>query len=84
MAGLESPPERCSFGRMSKTEILAELPKLSAQDRGEILEQLWRLEEASGPTEREKNLLNEAQADYDANPSAGASWSEVEARLRQR
>ncbi len=69
---------------MSKTEILAELPKLSAQDRGEILEQLWHLEEAAGPTEREKTLLNEAQAAFDANPSAGAPWSEVEARLRKR
>ena len=27
---------------MSKAEILSELPKLSPQDRGEILEQLWR------------------------------------------
>jgi putative addiction module component (TIGR02574 family) len=69
---------------MSKTEILAELPKLSAQDRGEILEQLWRLEEAAGPTDRERALLNEAQAAFDANPSAGAPWSEVEARLRKR
>ena len=42
------------------------------------------LEEAAGPTEREKTLLNEAQADYDANPTAGAPWREVEARLRGR
>ena len=69
---------------MSKTEILAELPKLSAQDRGEILAHLWRLEENAGPTEREKALLNEAQAAYDANPDAGRPWSEVEARLRKR
>lgn len=69
---------------MSKTEILAELPKLSAQDRSEILEQLWRLEEAAGPTATEKALLNEAQAAYDADPNAGAPWSEVEARLRRR
>jgi hypothetical protein len=66
---------------MSKTEILAELPKRSAQDRGEILEQLWRWQEAAGPAEREKTLLNAAHAAYDANPSAGASWAEVEARL---
>jgi hypothetical protein len=51
---------------MSKTEILAELPKLSAQERGEILEQLWRLEEAAGPSDYEKHALNEAQAAYDA------------------
>lgn len=69
---------------MSKAEILAELPKLSAHDRGEILAQLWRLEESAGPTGREKALLNESQADYDANPTADAPWSEVEARLRQR
>lgn len=69
---------------MTKTEILTALPKLSARDRGEILAEIWRLEEASGPTEREQTLLNEAQAAYDANPSAGAPWSEVEARLRRR
>jgi len=69
---------------MSKAEILAELPKLSAQDRGEILDQLWRLEESAGPTEREKALLNEVQASYDANPNPGAPWSEVETRLRKR
>ncbi len=69
---------------MSKAEIVAELPKLSAHERGEILEQLWCLEEAAGPTEREKTLLIEAQAAYDANPSAGAPWSEAEARLRRQ
>ena len=69
---------------MSKAEILAELPNLSPGDRSEILEQLWRLEEITGPTEREKTLLNEAQAAYDADPHAGAPWAEVEARLRRR
>ena len=69
---------------MSKAEILAELPKLSAQDRGDILERLWHLEEAAGPTAREKTLLNEAQAAYDANPEAGSPWSDVQARLRRR
>ena len=69
---------------MSKAEILAELPKLSAEERGEILEHLWRLEETAGPSAAEQALLNEAQAAYDANPHAGAPWSEVEARLRRR
>ena len=69
---------------MSKAEILAELPKLSAQERGEILARLWRLEEEAGPTNQEKSLLNEAQAAYDLSPDAGASWPEVEARLRKR
>ncbi len=69
---------------MSKSEILAELPKLSVQDRREILEQLWRLEEAAEPSDAEKKLVHEAQAAYDANPSARAPWAEVEARLRPR
>jgi len=67
---------------MSTTEILAELPRLTAQERAEIMERLWHLEEAAGPNEYEKTVLNEAQADYDANPSAGAPWREVEKRLR--
>ena len=68
---------------MSKSEILAELPRLSPSERSEILDQLWQLEEAAGPSENEKILLNEAQASYDANPAA-APWREVEARLRRR
>ena len=68
---------------MSKAEIMAQLPKLSSQERGEILEQLWRMEEAAGPTPRERALLDEAQASYEANPTSGAPWSEVEARLRR-
>ena len=68
---------------MSKAEIIAELPKLSPAERIEILDQLWRMEEASSPTSREKALLDEAQASYDANPGAVTPWSEVEARLRR-
>jgi hypothetical protein len=41
-------------------------------------------EEAAGPTEQERAILQEAQAAYDANPSAGSSWREVEARLRKQ
>lgn len=69
---------------MSKAEILAELPRLSPKDRAEILDQLWRMEAAAGPTEAEKALLNEAQTDYEANPAGGRPWREVEARLRRR
>jgi len=69
---------------MSKAEILAELTKLSPQERSEILEQLWRLEEASGSTPREMAILDEAQTAYEANPASGSLWSEVQARLRER
>jgi putative addiction module component (TIGR02574 family) len=69
---------------MSKAEILAEIPRLSTQDRMDILEQLWRIEETSQPTPREKTLLQEAQAEYDAHPNEGNPWSEVQSRLRKR
>ena len=69
---------------MSKSEILAELPQLSAEERAEVLDRLWSLEEASGPMEREKALLDEAQARYEADRQEGAPWREVKARLRVR
>lgn len=69
---------------MSKAKILSALPNLSPQDRSEIFEQLWRWEEAAWPTDREKNLLDESQTSHEANPSAGAPWSEVQTRLRRR
>ena len=69
---------------MSKAEILAELPRLSPQERGEVLDHLWRLEETAGPTGHEAHLLDEDQAAYEATPAAGAAWPEVEARLRRR
>jgi putative addiction module component (TIGR02574 family) len=69
---------------MSTVEILAELPRLSAEERAEVLRRLWSLEEQSGPTETEKALLDRAQASYDSDRSEGTPWREVEARLRGR
>ena len=73
---------------MSKAEILAELPKLTAEDRDDILNQLWSLEEQDalrrGPSAQEKALLDAELADCAANPNAGSPWVEVQARLRQR
>ncbi len=67
---------------MSKAETLAELPKLSAEERGDILAQLCKMEEAAGPSLQEQTLLNEAQAAYNANTEAGSTWSELKKRLR--
>jgi len=69
---------------VSKVEILNELPRLSAADRAEILARLYAIEESTGATDSEKTLLNEAQARYNADPAAGAAWSDVETRLRPR
>jgi hypothetical protein len=72
---------------MSKSDILAELPKLDASARGEILGELWRIEEEaalrSGPSPEEKTMLDRELADYESTRDAGSAWSEVEARLRR-
>jgi putative addiction module component (TIGR02574 family) len=74
---------------MSKADIIAELPKLTAEDRVEI--QL-RLEELAGEgwadagelTNSDKELLDNRLADYEKNPEAGTSWEKVQSRLRSR
>ena len=73
---------------MSKSEILAALPKLSSQDRAEILQQLWSLEEEEavrkGPSSEEKQLLDRELADYEKSNDPGTPWKVAEARLRRR
>lgn len=72
---------------MSKAEILAELPKLSREERAEIQA---RLDDLAGEgwlddgelSAEEKALLDARLAEYEKNPDAGSSWEEVEARIR--
>ncbi len=59
---------------MTKAEIVAELPRLSPQDRAEILEQL-------PITDWHRAVLNDDQARYEAYPTEGSTWPEVKARL---
>lgn len=73
---------------MSKTEILQELPKLNAEERREIFERICEMEEIAllngvQPSKEEQEMLNRELEAYRANPSAGSSWPEVEARLRK-
>jgi len=74
---------------MSKADILRELPALQPEDRREIFERLCDLEERdllAGrlPAAEEKAILDRELEDYRQHPNAGASWEEVEARLRGR
>ncbi len=73
---------------MSKSEILEELPKLRADERREIFDRICEMEElallnGSEPTVEEKAMLDRELEEYRANPEAGSSWDEVEARLRK-
>ena len=72
---------------MSKADILKELPALQPEDRREIFERLCDLEERDllagrAPSAEERALLDRELEEYRKNPEAGATWEEVEARLR--
>ena len=61
---------------MSKAEILAELPKLKAEERTAVFERLCELQEADllggvGPTDEEKRLLDAALAEFQRDGDAG-------------
>jgi len=72
---------------MSKSEILAELPHLSAEDIAEVQA---KLDELAGDTWQhggelsvaDKLALDQSLASYEASPNAGGSWNEVKARVQ--
>ena len=74
---------------MSKTEILAELPKLKAEELAEIQA---RLDELFGEvwldggelTDADKTALDAALVNYQKNPNAGSSWDEVKSRIQAK
>jgi putative addiction module component (TIGR02574 family) len=73
---------------MSKSEILAELPKLELADRREIFDRICEIEEhdllcSGGATAEEKTLLDRELEEYRRNPEAGSTWNEVESRIRK-
>jgi hypothetical protein len=85
-------PIKSKFGiimRMSKAEILAELPKLAPEERRQIYDRLCELQEqdllqGAGPSEAEKKLLDAALAEYEKDANPGRPWREVLADLRAR
>ena len=75
---------------MSKTEILAELPKLSADERFEIRVKLaeldgdrW-LDDDDPLTDEQKALLDARLADLEQNPNASIPWDEAKKRIEAR
>ena len=74
---------------MSKAQILAELPKLKAEERRQIYQRLCELQEqdllnGAGPSEAEKKLLDAALAEYEQDRDRGRPWREVLGELRAR
>lgn len=74
---------------MSKAELLEEFAKLTPAERSELWDALWSMEERqilgiNAPTDDEKSLLDREWEDYQKNPQAGSSWSDVKAKLRDQ
>jgi len=75
---------------MSKFEILAEIPKLTKEERFEIRVKLAEMDsdgwlDADDPlTDEEKALIEARLAAHEANPESSIPWEEFEARLRRR
>jgi hypothetical protein len=74
---------------MSKTEILAELPRLRLEELAEVQA---KLDEIAGESwldtgnlsDADKSALQDALNDHSANPDAGSSWDEVKNRIQAR
>jgi len=74
---------------MSTREIIAELPKLTPDERRQILSKLLALDDTEwldgGELSNEEKAILEARLDeFDKNPRAGSSWAEVQARIRAK
>jgi hypothetical protein len=72
---------------MSKAEILAELPKLKAEDRTQIFERLCELQEDDllhgiGPTLEEKRILDQALVEFQRDGDIGTPWREALRAIR--
>ena len=74
---------------MSKTEILAELPKLNPAELAEVQA---KLDELAGEvwlddgelSDADKTVLDSTLAEYPKNPDAGSSWQQVESHIRAK
>ena len=75
---------------MSKAEILAEIPKLTPQEREEIYLKLAELDDnkwmdADDPlTDADKALIESRIEAHEKNPQTAVPWEEFDARLKQR
>ena len=72
---------------MSNAGILADLPKLKAEERTQVFERLCELQERDlldglGPTAEEKKLLDQALAEFERDGQPGEPWRDVLQRLQ--
>lgn len=71
---------------MSKTEILAELPKLTPEERQEVRELLAQIDRTDWLDDgelmdQEKSLINARIDECERNPHSFIPWNEAKARI---
>ena len=74
---------------MSKTDIMSELPKLTPDERREILDKIWELDggdwlDSGELTNADRVLIEQRLAEHEGNPESSVPWDDVEDRLRRR
>jgi len=74
---------------MSKTDIMTELPKLTPDERREILDKIWELDggdwlDRGELTNADRVLIEQRLAEHEGNPESSFPWEEVEDRLSRR
>lgn len=69
---------------MSTTEILAQLPALTAANREKFRSQLDAIDSVSPLSAEEQHLIQARVTTYRQNPGATVSWSVAESEIRQR
>lgn len=89
LVDLSNPAITVTMFYVSKSEIIAELPKLNAQERTEVFERLCELQEndllsGAGPTDDEKRILDEALAEFERDGDRGMPWREALRQIRAR
>ena len=72
---------------MGKAEIFAELPRLNAEDRSQVLQRLYELQDRDllqgiEPSPKEKLILDEALAEFQRDGNLGIPWRESLRRIR--
>ncbi len=73
---------------MSNAEILAELPKLTSDERDVVFHKLCELQEqellhGAAPSQSERAILDQALAEYQKDGKVGTPWRESLQRIRR-
>jgi hypothetical protein len=74
---------------MSKTEIIAELSRLSVADLAEVSAKIDEIAgkrwiEQAELSDADRQALDQTLTAYEASPDAGSTWDEARARIQSR